>query len=180
MSSLYRIIKENLRRNDLNEVSKKAGLSTKLLTQILNDYYFGFISKINPVEPRKFLKILCSFTGMKELKINNRIEMFIRDMNSFKSSLPYIFVDTGFVRVSQPVFVLALFENSRRFKIKPEDDIGNIIREHFKKTEGKLNLWGKISQYFYHDELNRISVYDTKGNKIETDDINETCATLNI
>jgi len=180
MSNLNHIINIQLNNKNLEEIASSVGIDVELLKVLLKDRYFGFVSETNPIEPKKFLQILCSFTDMKEMKINNRIDMFLRGLNSFRSSLPYIFVDTNFVRENQSIFVLALFENHRNFKIRADVDISEIIKEHFKKTGGELEMWGKIDKYVYHDLKDEVTVYDVDGNQIEADNVNETRATLSL
>lgn len=81
----------------------------------------------------------------------------LRDLhNSFK---PYLFVETGFKRTTQPIFVLAAVE-SYRYVTLPIDFIGmqtleqltylhDLIDEHMSKTKGSLQIWGNILSYFY-------------------------------
>ena len=68
---------------------------------------------------------------------------------------PYIFVDTNFKRQSQPIFALAMMESRRRIRIDKEeihgrelDDVlklvGGIIRRHYRRSGGKLPMWGVI------------------------------------
>ena len=180
MNSLHKIINIQLKNKNLNEVSKAVGVSTELLGQILEDPYFGFVSGINPIESKIFLNILCSFTEMKLTKQQNKIEMFNRNLASYRQSLPYVFVDTNFVREGQPIFVLAIYEWSRRFKVDKDSDISSIIKDHYRQSGGELEMWGKIEKYIFHDSKDKIIVYNIDGEQIAACNINETKATLRL
>lgn len=76
--------------------------------------------------------------------------------NSFK---PYLFVETGFRRMTQPIFVLAAVESFRYvtlpihfIELQPLDQLiylHDLIDEHMSKTKGSLQIWGNILSYFY-------------------------------
>jgi hypothetical protein len=73
---------------------------------------------------------------------------------------PYIWVDTGFVRQSQPIFALAVCEHQRylsfpkgfwRFPI--DRQLGRAqcrVREHVYETGGELGIWDPIKQYWFY------------------------------
>ena len=91
---------------------------------------------------------------------------------------PYIFVDTRFRRKNEPIFALAFMEGKRRIALDKETvydqgleatlrEVGQIIREHYRNTGGKLKLWGKIHEYRYHHLDGRTFRFDTEGRLIE-------------
>ena len=74
---------------------------------------------------------------------------------------PYLFVETGFRRANQPVFVLAMLESGRRLSVRPElrdhlEHIKEMVVEHYQAHHGELVLWGKIDHYRYHDGRGRV------------------------
>ena len=103
----------------------------------------------------------------------------------------YIFVNTNFKRKSEPVFALAFLEHRRRLSL-PKDDlvfktdkeifkiIGNIVKNHFIKTNGKIDLWGKITNYNYHHKDGKSYVFDTDGNMVVDKKIIESKAVLSL
>ena len=78
------------------------------------------------------------------------------DKTAFK---PYLFVDTGFKRNSQPIFALAAAESMRYIaferdfhKQKLSDQlliIYQTIQKHMEDNGGHLGIWGYIRRYFF-------------------------------
>jgi len=103
----------------------------------------------------------------------------------------YIFVNTNFKRVSQPIFALAVMEGRRRIIPKKEDlifktdkevleVISNIVKNHFKKTQGKLPLWGNIVNYVYHHSDGKVYIFSPDGTLNKGGEYVEGIATLHI
>jgi hypothetical protein len=119
-----------------------------------------------------FLKELIKLYGENEDK--EKFEK-IREKLSRKPGLLY--VNTNFKRNSEPIFVLAAMSSLRNitidrknFENKDEElkFISNFIRNHYKNNNGKLKMWGKISNYIYKSEwFDKYLVFDIKGNIIE-------------
>jgi hypothetical protein len=115
-----------------------------------------------------FLRALCVVTGMDMALADQRISRIKKrleeELHAFK---PYIWVDTGFVRKSQPIFALAVCEHQRylefsegfwRFSI--DRQLGSAqcrVREHVYKTGGDLGIWGPIKQYWFY--YNKYAAY---------------------
>jgi hypothetical protein len=101
----------------------------------------------------------------------------------------YIFVNTNFKRKSEPIFVLACLEYTRHISL-PKDDlvfktdeeifkiIGNIVKNHFITSSGKIELWGKVENYNYHHKDGNSYVFDTEGKIIIDEKIIESKARL--
>jgi hypothetical protein len=101
----------------------------------------------------------------------------------------YIFINTNFKRKSEPIFALAFLEYKRHISL-PKDDlvfksdkeifkiIGNIVKNHFIASDGKINMWGKIANYNYHHKDGNSYVFDTHGNIIKDEKIIESRAKL--
>lgn len=74
----------------------------------------------------------------------------------FKS---YVFVDTGFVRTTQPIFALAFCEGQRAIpleyevRIKPINEqveyVQNLVKSHYIEQKGQLGIWGDIKRYMF-------------------------------
>ena len=108
---------------------------------------------------------------------NDELRQYIRRLDALSAmrKRPYIFMDTHFKRACQPIFALACMEGRRNIRIdkellvfKSEKEIleiiiGNIIKNHYISSDGKLQLWGEIFTYVYHDTDSRKFVFDTDG-----------------
>ncbi len=92
---------------------------------------------------------------------------------------PWIFVETDFKYVSQPIFALAFLEGKRRIKIGkdikrlPRDKqitrLSGEIRSHqksLKKTGGKIGMWGIPKKYICHIGENDVIEMTTDGEVI--------------
>ncbi|MEX1196326.1 MAG: hypothetical protein WEB57_00500 [Pseudohongiellaceae bacterium] len=85
--------------------------------------------------------------------IRQRID---EDNAAFK---PYLFVDTGFRRKSQPVFVLAAMEHYRYLHFEkafwrlPTNQqlrcASDRVRDHFAESGGELSIWGVVQRYWF-------------------------------
>ncbi len=104
----------------------------------------------------------------------------------------YIFVNTNFRRTTQPIIALAFMEQKRLilptkekliFKSteKKLSIISSFIKSHYKNNNGKLDMWGKIDSYIYHQNRNKKYTFDTKGNLIkDAQHIIESHATIEV
>lgn len=112
--------------------------------------------------------------------------------NHIKSQGSYIFVNTNFRRNNEPIFLLASLESKRRISILNLDELiirnkeeifeylGNIIKNHYKKNRGKLDIWGKIVNYQVHLKED-LYLFDTNGSYLENMvSIKENCATISL
>jgi hypothetical protein len=108
-----------------------------------------------------FLRALCVVTGMDMALADQRISHIKKRLEEERQAFkPYIWVDTGFVRKSQPIFALAVCEHQRylnfpdgfwRFSI--DRQLGRAqcrVREHVYETGGELGIWGPIKQYWFY------------------------------
>ena len=72
---------------------------------------------------------------------------------------PYIFIETGFQRTGQPVWMLAVMESERRMPVPsviirlPLDQqipvIQSIVVQHYEATGGQVEFWGRVERYRY-------------------------------
>jgi len=98
---------------------------------------------------------------------------------------PWIFVETGFKRTSEPIICLAFIEHMRRIPIGkdikrlPRDRqlarLSQEIRRHqesLQETDGKISLWGKPTKYICHINENDTVEMTTDGQMISEIDHN--------
>ncbi len=116
------------------------------------------------------------FTDDEILKTIKYYERYKKEADSFKGS--YVFVNTNFKRISEPIHVLALAEQHRRFSLSEDENlyfkrkeeilkiISEYIKEHFSETRGNLGIWGKIADYQVHLR-GEVFVFGGDGNMIE-------------
>ncbi|GEM_PF-1134637 len=126
-----------------------------------------------------FVKKLASLAGVDPNVIDRSINTEAKRRAILSQLLPpYIFVDTRFRRKNEPIFALAFMEGKRRIALDKEavydrslretlQEVSQIIREHYRNTGGKLNLWGKIHEYRYHHLDGRTFRFDTEGRLVE-------------
>ena len=104
----------------------------------------------------------------------------------------YIFIDTHFKRSGESVFVLAMLGGRRYISIDKElllykskmeifQEIGKIIRQHYLKHEGRLDLWGEIYTYVYHHSDGNKYIFNPDGTLSEDhEDILESKAEIRL
>ena len=139
---------------------------------------------------KDFLCSLCDVIGIEKADylpavadIETRLQ---EEVDAFK---PYLFVDTGFHRKDEQIFVMAILENGRYVQFPrnfwrlpwPQqlEKAGEQVREHMKKTGGKLQLWGQIQRYFYFFAEGRAMEISVQGVVLgERDNVVPSRATL--
>ena len=182
--TLVRFVKETDRKellralgyHDLRkgEESLRAFLSAGSLRNWLTHGHYDFVHS-----SESFVKKLASLAGVDPDVIDRIIEAEAKRRAILSQLLPpYIFVDTRFRRKNEPIFALAFMEGKRRIALDKEtvydrslketlQEVSQIIRDHYRNTGGKLNLWGKIHEYRYHHLDGRTFRFDTEGHLIE-------------
>lgn len=138
----------------------------------LNDSGFDF-----KYSSQGFLRALCVATGIDmrvaDQCINQRKRLLEEERRAFK---PYIWVDTGFKRQSQPLFALAACEHQRyvdfpkgfwRLAVDQQLDRARcLVREHAHETGGDLGIWGQIEMYRYYYRKNRAILLSLDGEMV--------------
>ncbi|GAA0792367.1 hypothetical protein [Marinobacterium sediminicola] len=121
-----------------------------------------------------FLRALCELVGLGLETYEDEIAGLRRELDErrqvFKS---YVFVDTGFQRTTEPVFVLALSESRRRIyldadtRMLPMDQqvscVQKMVRDHFEACKGTLGIWGNIRRYLFVYEENEQLILTPDG-----------------
>jgi hypothetical protein len=147
----------------------------------LNDSGFDF-----KYSSEGFLRALCVVTGMDMALADQRIcrikKYLEEEREAFK---PYIWVDTGFKRKSQPIFALAVCEHQRyldfpkgfwRFSL--DRQLGRAqchVREHVYETGGDLGIWGPIKQYWFYYQKDTAYLLALNGEVIRKCEGSVTC-----
>jgi len=85
---------------------------------------------------------------------------------------PYIFIETGFKRTSQPVFILATLQSNRFLVVdeaiweQPLNDqlepVQEQIKEHYRQ-QPVIDMWGEVKQYVYYYGENLVLIFSTTG-----------------
>jgi len=110
-----------------------------------------------------FLRKLCSVVGIDHAVTEKRMKSLMQYIGEENSAFkPFIWVNTGFTRKSQPLFALAACEEQRylsfskgfwRRPVSKQLCLAQCrIREHFYETGGELGIWGEIKQYWFYYE----------------------------
>lgn len=110
-----------------------------------------------------FLRALCVVLGMDMALTDQRITRLQKRLAEEKSAFkPYLWVDTGFTRKSQPLFALAVCEHQRYlqfakgfWRMTLDKQLGRaqcMVREHVYETGADLGIWGEIKQYWFYYE----------------------------
>jgi hypothetical protein len=110
--------------------------------------------------------------------MTNIVDFKTKKTQSFQ---PFIFIDTLFERKREMLFAMALLENQREIRVTqatidaPTENqlvtLGEIIRVHFKTTNGQLPIWGQIHCYKFFITPDSALIFDIHGHFVQT--INE-------
>lgn len=128
---------------------------------VLNDEWLGLTDNAYDLRYNSadFLKMMAEIAGPTAANAQALIERSRQwidaEQHAFK---PYLFVDTGFKRTTEPVQVLAACEHNRRlyfdepgfWRFDRNQQLARAkerIRRHMKQTGGHLAVWGKIQCY---------------------------------
>lgn len=142
------------------------------LRAVLNDPELGLASSQFDFKysAEHFLLKLCEIAGIEPFKAQRAVAtiqaQITRQENAFK---PYLFVDTGFKRTTQPILALAVCEGQRYLHFDKDfwsaplyEQLATVyerIQSHMDETQGFLGIWGYIRRYYF--------VYDHDGSAIE-------------
>lgn len=129
--------------------------------------YFGLHQSMFDMKysSEEFLRKLCSVLGVGESSLNNVVAAVKADLEAKRVAFkPYLWVDTQFVRTSEPVFVLAAMEGHRHLMLRDDlwryplaiqlEEAQEAVCSHWHDTFGELPVWGTIDAYlfFYAEE----------------------------
>lgn len=184
--SLQNTLVTKLKHIEPSEVLRKIGyrnISDKTierLANVLSDEFLGldksyFDFKYSNCE---FIKALCKLSNVDVNDYQNELEEQTVRATTLKYAFqPYVFVDTGFRRKSQPIFALAFMEGHRHLCLPIEYKavsleeqvkyVKTLITEHYKNTDGHLDVWGEIISYEFNYSKNACLVFNTNGELID-------------
>lgn len=110
---------------------------------------------------KPFLLALCSAVGMNRAFADKQITRIERSVELERHAFkPFIWVDTGFRRINQPIFAMAACKYQQylyfpkgfwRYPLDWQFGYAKCrIREHVVETAGKLGILGRIQQYWFY------------------------------
>ena len=121
----------------------------------------------------EFLKKLCEVLGLDTETASREIKMISDDAFEIRTRYkPWIWIDTGFKRVNQPIFALAAMEQFRRIPLPeiaglPLDEqiekVKKGILRHYQENDGSLMIWGEIKKYWFHYGENQVIAFSPDG-----------------
>ena len=142
---------------------------------------------------KEFLEKLTTLLEVNSRSYKTEINHCTKIKNELKKIRNcYIFVNTNFRRISQPIFALAFMEGHRRlvpakqelmFKTDKQifNNISKLVKKYYLKTHGELLIWGKIDNYLYHHFDGNKYAFDRNGHLLEDcAGIHESIATISI
>lgn len=167
--TLQQALQLRLANADLSDISQLMGYRSRIehcqsrIRTLLTDPYLGlgqggFDFKFSDLE---FLQHLCRLLGIDLDAYSAEIEVIQRELEERRTAFrPYVFIDTGFQRTTEPVFVLALFESKRRIMLDEATRkmplnqqvryVQSMVSKHFDENEGQLGVWGSIQRYLFN------------------------------
>ena len=176
-------LRDRVGRRDRAEILRAMGYSESTLTKAierldaaLSDGYLGLARSHYDFRysNRGFLRALLKVLDAETPEADTAIDGLDRELQRKRYGYrPWLFVETGFRRTSEPVFALAAMEGRRRIRL-PESVLSlsreetiriasRKARRHFFDNAGRLPLWGAIQEYKLIMEDAEQVVLDTSG-----------------
>lgn len=151
---------------------------------------------------RRLCQLLLSDTAL-QTKVNESLcQVAIKQVNKFirfyhHAYTPWIYVDTGFKRSTQPIFALALCESKRRIALpktmqllasnEQHSIVSELITQHYQYSQSlhdsKLGIWGEIQQYVFFSndwKTTKPIVFNTLGEPIDNHPFTHSISTLQV
>jgi hypothetical protein len=188
-SDLETSLRDRLARRDRAEILHAMGYSESKLPKAierldaaLSDGYLGLARSHYDFRysNRGFLRALLKVLDAETPEADTAIDALERELQRKRYGYrPWLFVETGFRRTSEPVLALAAMEGRRRIRL-PESVLsmsrkGTIriasrrARRHFSDNAGRLPLWGAIQEYKLIMEDAEQVVLDTSGELVRVE-----------
>lgn len=167
--TLQQELQLRLANADLSDISQLMGYRARIehcqsrIRTLMTDPYLGlgqggFDFKFSDLE---FLQHLSRLLGIDLDAYSAEIELIQRELEERRTAFrPYVFIDTGFQRTTEPVFVLALFESKRRIMLDeairkmPLNQlvryVQSMVSKHFHEHDGRLGVWVSIQRYLFN------------------------------
>jgi hypothetical protein len=200
--TLLDTIKQRLIHTSHDEVLKRVGYSNlktgrrTLQNFLSSDTMLGWLERGSFDMHHSSSSFLLALVEALELPVDEaqkEIDKYGQRKEQIRSMKDvYIFVDTGFKRKGQPIFILAMAESLMHIKIdkafcldhsKEEisQHVSETIKAHYEANNGKLAVWGEIQRYVYQDAEGNETCYSVEGEVLEDMcEVEENSASLRI
>jgi hypothetical protein len=165
---LRTLLRERIAGESCDHLLRSMGYSGRSLTRartrlqaVLDDPWLGMASVQYDFRfgGREFVVALTEVLGLESGLVTAQLDAIEveldRERRVFK---PWVFVETGFQRNSEPIFALAALEGKRRLALPKDswrlsrDEIvvacGERVRRHYLECHGELLLWGAVREYW--------------------------------
>ena len=130
---------------------------------------------------RTFLVSLCEILLIEKHYYEPLLNA-IQQLEAMKT--PYLFMETYFKRINEPLFVLALMDSRRRMVLPKEAFLNQSkesvqayvarrIKEHYAMTQGYLEMWGKIHLYILFHPDGEKYIFNIHGNLLAVETYSE-------
>ncbi len=165
--TLQKIITSKLSCANLSDITQFMGYNkfqtpkaVKRLKGLMTDEYLGLYSSSYDFKfsNSEFLTQLTKVLGVLDCQgdLDTIATTHYNQLNRFKS---YVFIDTEFVRKSQPVFILAARSNQRYIRLnddiqmKPRHEqatqVQSMVKQHYIDSRGEIGIWGTVKRYVF-------------------------------
>jgi len=181
---LQTLIEKKLALTGIEIVTKKLGYSAEFedkvsarITDIINSHSLALNQSSFDLQSStpEFLKKLCRILKIPELLSNTIISETVEyPFQKKKTFKPSIFIETNFVRKSEPIFALSALEGTRYIAVAAElsympldmilEHVQNVVKSHYQK--GKPLIWGEIEHYVFHYDEDTVIILSPEGEVI--------------
>ena len=180
--TLQEEIRHKLSHSSYRDIVKMMGyhkIDNRVLERIntvCNDPHMGLYSGYYDFKytGTEFIEALCELLAINLSDYEDDIEAIKEDYRDrrdrFKS---YVFVETGFKRENQPIFMLIFMDHLRHLYLDYEvrtlplanqvDYVKKLSRQHYKDNNGELKTWGEIKTYVFCYEKDKYIEFTPDG-----------------
>jgi hypothetical protein len=167
--NLQDALKLKLSHSSLQDIAQMMGYSKKSrikaairIENVLSDHQLNlYVGAFDfRYSNKQFLDKLCEVVGIEisdfETEIKGIQLAYDKMINRFKS---YVFIDTGFKRKGQPVFILSMLEPRRYIQLdckvqllpihEQVAQVQSLVKQHYIDCNGTLEFWGNIQSYIF-------------------------------
>ena len=154
---------------------KNADKASHRIQRVIDDPNLGLDAGLFDLKysDEEFLKRLCEVLCLDTETAWREIKKISDGLFEIRTRYqPWIWVDTGFKRVNEPIFALAAMEQFRRIPIPelaglPLDEqiekVKKWIVRHYQENGGALMIWGKIQKYWFHYGEDQVIAFSPDG-----------------
>jgi len=197
--SLQNTLISKLKHLDSVEILKEIGyrkINDKTISRLKNTLSSerlgldenGFDFKYSNIE---FIKALCDLCELDFNDYQDEIDNQLNRINTLKHAFrPYVFINTGFKRTTQPIFALAFLEGLRHLYLPNElklesldsqiEFVKKLIIEHYKIENGILPVWGEIKNYIFNVTEDSPLIFNPNGELVDNKTCSQNVATIKL